>query len=184
MKRNSPLLFLFILGLGIGVSLHPFLPESWLSSTQGTSSIQVCFSPEGHCTHKIVAAIEKSKSSILVQAYSFTSFDIATALIKAFKRGVAVQILMDKSRLKEKHSQLSFLAQSGIPVFIDSPAGISHNKVMIIDQAYVLTGSFNFTKAAELRNTENLLLIEDEGLAHLYKENWLKRAGKSRQYLL
>lgn len=153
MKLNSPPLFLFILGLGIGIGLHPFLSESWLSSTQGTSSIQVCFSPEEHYTHKIVAAIEKSKSSILVQAYSFTSSEIADALVRTFEKGVNIQVLMDKSQLKEKNSQLSFLAQSGIPVFIDSPAGIAHNKVLIIDQAYVLTGSFNFTKAAELRNT-------------------------------
>ncbi len=182
-KFVSPHLFIFILGLGLGVSLHPFLSDSRLTSTHEKAVIQACFTPGGRCTHKIVSAIDKAQSPIFVQAYSFTSVDIANALIKAFKRGVDVQILLDKSQLKEKHSQLSSLAQSGIPVFIDSPKGIAHNKVMIIDQTYVLTGSFNFTKAAELRNTENILFIEDPSLAHLYEENWIKRALKSRRYL-
>ena len=66
------------------------------------------------------------------------------------------------------------LSAGGIPVFIDSShrPGIAHNKVMVIDQAVVITGSFNFTKAAETRNAENLLIIRDPALAAAYGRNF------------
>ena len=59
---------------------------------------------------------------------------------------------------------------------------IAHNKVMVVDGATVVTGSFNFTKAAEERNAENLLVIKDKGLARLYMENWELHKGHSEEY--
>lgn len=64
-----------------------------------------------------------AKSSILVMAYSFTSPQIAEALTQVHMRGIEVKILIDRSRLKEKYSQIPSLVQKGIPVFVDSPAG-------------------------------------------------------------
>jgi phosphatidylserine/phosphatidylglycerophosphate/cardiolipin synthase-like enzyme len=55
---------------------------------------------------------------------------------------------------------------------IDSAHAIAHNKVMILDGKTVITGSFNFTKAAEEKNAENLLTIKDKDLAGKYIENW------------
>jgi len=48
---------------------------------------QVYFSPHSGCTDAIVKEIGKAKSEILVQAYSFTSKEIAKALVDAHKRG-------------------------------------------------------------------------------------------------
>ena len=57
--------------------------------------------------------------------------------------------------------------------------GIAHNKVMIIDNQKVITGSFNFTTAADTKNAENVLLIEDAQLAEQYLINWHKRYKRS-----
>jgi len=65
-----------------------------------------------------------------------------------------------------------------IPTFIDSKHAIAHNKIMIIDKATVITGSFNFTKSAEERNAENLLVIKSKDLAKLYLDNW----GEHREH--
>jgi hypothetical protein len=65
---------------------------------------------------------------------------------------------------------------------IDDKHAIAHNKVMVIDGRTVLTGSFNFTKAAEEKNAENLLVIEDAALAKRYADNWADHAGHSRAY--
>lgn len=59
---------------------------------------------------------------------------------------------------------------------------IAHNKVMVIDGQTVVTGSFNFTKAAEENNAENLLIIRDLGLAKLYMENWERHRGHSDEF--
>ena len=55
-----------------------------------------------------------------------------------------------------------------------------HNKVMIVDDATVVTGSFNYTWSAEHKNAENLLVIHDPALAAEYTQNWNTRAARSR----
>jgi phosphatidylserine/phosphatidylglycerophosphate/cardiolipin synthase-like enzyme len=140
--------------------------------TLNNTSIQVFFSPKGGCTEAIVSAIDHAKTEILVQAYSFTSAPIAKGLIAAHKKGVKVQAILDKSQRSEKYTSSTFLTNAGIPTYIDDKHAIAHNKIMIIDRETVITGSFNFTKAAEEKNAENLLIIKDKGLAKVYIENW------------
>lgn len=118
---------------------------------------------------------------VLVQAYSFTSAPIAKALVDAHKRGVDVRVILDKSQRTAKYSSADFIAHAGIPTFIDAKHAIAHNKVMIIDEV-VITGSFNFTKAAEERNAENLLVIRDKTIAEKYTRNWEIHAEHSEKY--
>lgn len=149
-------------------------PAPSASSTQSFTpeAVTVCFTPGGNCTEQIVKALGDAKSSILVQAYGFTSAHIAKALLEAHKRGVQVQVILDKSQRTEKYSSADFLANQGVPTRIDASHAISHNKVMIIDGEMVITGSFNFTKAAQEKNAENLLIIRDPALAAQYTQNW------------
>jgi phosphatidylserine/phosphatidylglycerophosphate/cardiolipin synthase-like enzyme len=81
---------------------------------------------------------------------------IAKALLDAHKRGVQVQVILDKSQRTEKYSSADFLANQGVPTLIDANHAIAHNKVIVIDGEIVLTGSFNFTKAAQEKNAENV----------------------------
>ena len=53
---------------------------------------------------------------------------------------------------------------------------------MVIDDETVLTGSFNFTKAAEEHNAENLLVIQDRALAEKYASNWGRHVEHSEPY--
>jgi len=146
------------------------------------SGWDVYFSPKGGCTEAVVAALDKARTRVLVQAYSFTSAPIAKALVDAARRGVKVEVLLDKSQRTEKYSSADFIIHEGIPTKIDAAHAIAHNKVMVIDGATVLTGSFNFTKAAEEHNAENLLVIQDPALAEKYAANWNVHAGHSEAY--
>ena len=118
----------------------------------------------------------------MVQAYSFTSTPIAKALLEAHKRGVKVEVLLDKSQRTAHYSSATFLANSRIPTFIDDAHSIAHNKIMIIDGKIVITGSFNFTKAAESKNAENLLILQSPELAQIYTENWNRHREHSEPY--
>ena len=158
MKRMTALLASFTLTLCIFPPL-PALPQ------EKPPTIEVYFSPHGGCTDAIIKELNKAKSSVLVQADSFTSAPIAKALLNAHKRGVKVEVLLDKSQRIQKYSSATFLSNQGIPTKIDAQHAIAHNKVMIIDGETVITGSFNFTKAAEENNAENLLVIKDRKLA-------------------
>jgi phosphatidylserine/phosphatidylglycerophosphate/cardiolipin synthase-like enzyme len=46
----------------------------------------------------------------------------------------------------------------------------------------VITGSFNFTKAAEEKNAENLLIIKSRELAGIYIGDWKKHLENSERY--
>lgn len=143
---------------------------------------KVLFSPDGGSTEAIITEIQNAKSEILVQAYSFTSAPIAKALLDAYKRGVKVQAILDKRQRTTNYSSATLLANSRIPTFIDDAHAIAHNKVMIIDERTVITGSFNFTKAAEQKNAENLLIIQSKEMAKIYKDNWKAHREHSKEY--
>lgn len=173
-------------GLSIIAALMALLLWSGLSQAKeiilNNAPVQVYFSPHGGCTQAIVREINQAKREILVQAYSFTSKPIAKALVEARKRGVKTEIILDKSQRREKYSAADFTAHMGIPTYIDAAHAIAHNKIMIIDREIVITGSFNFTRAAEERNAENLLIIRSKDLAGEYLKNWEQHREHSEIY--
>lgn len=191
---NNPLSYWIIASLFVGAMLgyeYGKNPDSVLFKDLGIrqdttrvgdllpKNVELCFTPPSGCSEVIEREISKAVSSIYVQAYGMTSPTIADALIKAHERGVKVRILLDKSNLKDKWSKRSVLVDSGVDVGIDEVSGIAHNKVMIIDEETVITGSYNFTRAAENRNTENVIIINDKLVANEYLQNWLKRKSEN-----
>ena len=147
------------------------------------TNLSVHFSPKGGCTDALVHEIDAAAESLHVQAYSFTSAALAQAVIRAEKRGVAVVLILDKSQRGERYSSLTFFSNEHLPVHVDSVHAIAHNKVMLIDGKTVCTGSFNFTKAAENENAENLLVIHDAAkLCAQYEENFQKHLEHSPLY--
>lgn len=130
----------------------------------------------------MVKEISAAKTEILVQAYSVTSAPIAKALVDAHKSGVKLEAILDKSQRSEKYGSATFLPNSRIPTFIDPQHAIAHNKIMIIDKQTVITGSFNFTKAAEEKNADNLLIIKSKELAGINIENWQRHREHSEPY--
>jgi phosphatidylserine/phosphatidylglycerophosphate/cardiolipin synthase-like enzyme len=153
------------------------------SATTRPSAVTVCFTPGENCTDTIVNTLGGAKRTVLVQAYSFTSAPLAKALLDAHKRGVQVQVILDKSQRNEKYSSADFLANQGVPTMIDANHAIAHSKVIVIDGELVITGSFNFTKAAQEKNAENLLIIRDQGLAAQYTQNWETHRQHSQPYV-
>jgi phosphatidylserine/phosphatidylglycerophosphate/cardiolipin synthase-like enzyme len=152
-----------------------------LPASAGT--LTPCFTPGGKCTDLIVHEIDSAKSELLVQAYSFTSLAIVEAIARAKSRGVDVGVILDRSNETGRYSGATYLENHGIEPLIDNTVTIAHNKVLVIDGTKVVTGSFNFTKAAQERNAENVLVIEgDPKIAEAYRKNWKRRAGVSRNY--
>jgi phosphatidylserine/phosphatidylglycerophosphate/cardiolipin synthase-like enzyme len=149
-----------------------------------TGTTEVFFSPNGGVTDAIVREIGKARQEILVQAYSFTSKPIVKALLDAKKRSISIIAVLDKSQRTERYTAATFLANAGIPVYIDDKHAIAHNKIIIIDRSTLITGSFNFTKAAEEKNAENLLVIKgNQKLVDQYLRNFEEHKGHSEPYV-
>jgi phosphatidylserine/phosphatidylglycerophosphate/cardiolipin synthase-like enzyme len=132
----------------------------------------VYFTPPANSVVAIVHAIDRSEQEVLVQAYGFTHNAIAQALVRAHQRGVKVRVLMDQKTQKSNSFVIDVLQAADIAVRQDGKHAIAHNKVMVIDQEVVITGSFNFTNSAATRNAENFLILKSSDLATQYRLQW------------
>lgn len=143
----------------------------------------VYFSPRGGCTAAIVREIAAAKQSVRMQAYSFTSAPIAIALSEARKRGVSVVVIVDSRASVGLGSMARTAATNGVTVLIDGAHAIAHNKVLIVDGSTLITGSFNWTAAAEEHNAENMIIVRDAPTAAAYTANWTQHAAHSRVFV-
>ena len=137
----------------------------------------------------IAADIDAAQSSFRVQAYRLTSRPILAALSAAKRRGVDVAAILDKTQDRQgeergRYSSAVYLARAGVPVWIDTAPAIAHSKIIVIDGKRVITGSFNFTKAADTRNAENVLVVDSPTVAGWYAANWEERRAASRVFVL
>ncbi|MBP6012270.1 MAG: phospholipase D family protein [Alphaproteobacteria bacterium] len=145
--------------------------------------LSTCFTPGENCMSKIVKAIDGAKSEILVQAYSFSAKPLINALGRAHARGVKVRVILDKADERERDRAGSRLIAQRILPHVDTGVASAHNKVIVVDRDTVITGSFNFTDAAQKKNAENVLLIKGHpDVAAAYAKNWERRMAASRPY--
>lgn len=172
---------ILMLGVSIGVAYEEMVGiGTWHSHHPKTDKINICFTPPSGCGNLIAIELAKAQQSIHMQAYGLTSQGILHQLYEAKKRGVEVHILLDGGNLSDNNSIYKQLKNNKIEVFFDKMSGIAHNKVIIIDKEKVITGSFNFTSAADYRNAENVLLIEDKWVAQKYLDNWESRKNVAK----
>jgi phosphatidylserine/phosphatidylglycerophosphate/cardiolipin synthase-like enzyme len=135
----------------------------------GTTRMQSCFSPDDGCSAQLLKVIQSAKQSISFLAYSFTSDDLAQALIERSKQGVKIEGVMERSQVESNGgSDYDRFRSAGLEVRLDGNPKQMHDKVMIIDDQIVVTGSFNYTYSAEHTNDENLLVIYNPQIAGLY----------------
>jgi phosphatidylserine/phosphatidylglycerophosphate/cardiolipin synthase-like enzyme len=150
--------------------------EGLTLAARGT--IQVAFTPGDDAAGLIIESIRNARSQVWVQAYSFTHDGIAKALADAKRRGLDVQLIADPLQMERvASSKVAWLAEQGVPVWLDAEHAAAHNKVVLIDlgtpDAAIITGSFNFSHAAQHRNAENVLILRgNPTLAEAYGANW------------
>lgn len=146
-------------------------------------TLEPCFTPGADCVGVIVAAIDGARSEILVQSNNLTAKPLIRALGRAHLRGVKVRVILDKADERRHDRAGAWLIAERILPQVDTGVASAHNKIMIIDRDVVVTGSFNFTAAAQKNNAENVLLIKGHSdVAAAYAKNWEKRLAASRPY--
>jgi len=133
--------------------------------------IGALFSPEDSCGLAIQKYISEAQDYVFVAMYYFTLRRLAQELVNAHKRGVKVRVFLDSKQRVEKYAKGRFLEQKGIEVKYrgDDTSGYMHSKFCVIDDRIVITGSFNWTVSADLKNDENLVIIESTDVAKSYR---------------
>ena len=143
------------------------------------NNVQVYFSPQDNAVKTcIIPAIKNAKKDIYISAFIITEKQIAQELINAKKRGVEIKIMIDALNAFNEYSVHNELRKAGIEVKTENYAGKMHSKSIIVDDNQIIIGSMNFSKAGNLKNDENLLIISNSGAAKFYKDFFLNQWNK------
>jgi phosphatidylserine/phosphatidylglycerophosphate/cardiolipin synthase-like enzyme len=152
--------------------------------------IAAYFSPKDHLAEQLISLIDQETRSIYVAIYTLSHRGIAEALIRAKKRGVEVEVIVDAFSVKARFP-LNRMAKSGIPIFVYDPpfdaakrkkAPLMHNKFCVFGGKSIWTGSFNFTYEATTAHRENALYFEDVETAKRYIEQFRAIKYKGSRY--
>jgi phosphatidylserine/phosphatidylglycerophosphate/cardiolipin synthase-like enzyme len=148
----------------------------------GGRRVECYFSPTDRVTDFLVNTVKKARTSVYFCILTFTRDDLATAMINKVKEGRAVRGVMDNRT--DQGSEYDNLLANGVDVLLKKNlSGLLHHKYMVADgddkdvlvNPVVITGSHNWSTAAEILNNENTIAIYDAGIARLYLQEWFKR---------
>ena len=137
------------------------------------SPIQVVFTSEDHAIEEaIIPVVNSATRSIRFLAFSYTDFPLAEAMIKRAQAGANVAGVFEKVGSDTDAAELKTLFCAQIPVRQDGNGGFMHNKVIVVDERFVITGSLNFSTNAEESNDENVIIIDNADIAKLYLQDF------------
>jgi phosphatidylserine/phosphatidylglycerophosphate/cardiolipin synthase-like enzyme len=148
------------------------------------AAINVYFSPKGGTKEAVLNELKGAKRSIKFMTFSLTDNDIQKVLIDKVDSGKEVEGIFDGCMISQYSLYYSLLTNK-IPVLIDGNQALLHDKIFIIDNNTVITGSYNFSNNAELNNNENTLVIRSSQIAKFYNAEFerLKRASINNKNL-
>ncbi len=140
------------------------------SATVAGSPVEVAFAPTDGVEARMIAALNSADSSIRVAMFTFTSAPLAQALIAAYARGVAVEVLLDGTADGSQFSQRDPLCAAGVTVRVENWAPKLHDKYAVIDAGtasdpQIITGSTNWSGNAVSANDENMLIVHSADAA-------------------
>jgi len=139
------------------------------------------FSSQDNLQFEIVSAIDHCQTSLEVAVFEFSSRPLAQALERAAKRGVLVRLLLEATAGRTS-LKTDFSPNLEIRYLGGRRGGVMHHKFAILDNKRLVTGSFNWTKAGQYANHENVLLEDDGGAVSAYSRQFedLWRQGLRR----
>jgi len=136
--------------------------------------VQVLFSSEDHALASLIALVGDAKTNIRFLAFSFTDYPLAQAMIDRAKAGVNVQGVFETFGSTSPSAELKTFWCAGLPVRQDGNDGFLHDKVIIIDDSIIVTGSLNFSSNADESNEENVVILDNSEMASLYVQEYEK----------
>ena len=136
--------------------------------------IQVLFSAEDHAVSNLIALVNDAKTNIHFLAFSFTDYPLAKAMIDRAVAGVDVHGVYETFGSNGVGAELKTFWCAHIPVRQDGNGSFLHDKIIIIDDSIVVTGSLNFSSNADDDNEENVVILDNPEIAALYLQEFDK----------
>lgn len=143
--------------------------------------VAVYFDPSDNTTLQIGKRLQEAKSSINVAMLTFTRNDLAQILINKKNAGEKVRVILDNNT--DTGTDFFYLKNNGVDILLKGNAvtGLLHHKYAVIDgddislDQTVITGSHNYSSAAENYNNENTIIINSNRIANLYLQEFKAR---------
>ena len=136
--------------------------------------LQVLFSAEDHTVNNLIALVNDAKVNIRFLAFSFTDYPLAQAMIDRARAGVDVKGVYETFGSSSTGSELKTFLCAGIPARQDGNSSFLHDKIIIIDNSIVVTGSLNYSSNADDSNEENVVILDNAEIAALYLQEFEK----------
>ncbi|MEE8121812.1 MAG: phospholipase D-like domain-containing protein [Anaerolineales bacterium] len=130
--------------------------------------VEVYFSPDDHVLQRLLSLIAAAEESIEFLAFTFTSDPLAEVLIARGADGVRVRGVMERGQVNNSGGEFGNLVLAGLDLRLDANRNKMHHKVILIDGEIVVTGSYNFSRNAEEKNDENILILHSDEIAQKY----------------
>ncbi len=130
---------------------------------------------------RLVELIDGANESIEMAIFSFTLDSVGDALIRAKQRGIKVTVMIESRQRNVKGSEYGRLKEAGIDILIDNNKAMMHHKFVIIDGKIVWTGSYNFSRNANNRNDENIVVLRDPEVVKRFQEEFSSIMGDTLQ---
>lgn len=135
--------------------------------------VDTYFSPDDHVLTALYNLLSESQASIYFLAFSFTSNELGAIVREKAEAGLDVKGVMDEEQIKSNQgTEFDPFRQAGLDVLIDGIDGQMHHKIFIVDGKIVALGSYNFSRAAEERNDENVVVVYDERIAEFFMQEF------------
>ena len=166
----------FVGGLVIA-SLFLGLVVGAQEQTPSLCSVRAFFvSPDvdGTIESVLIRFLGGAERSVLISMYSFTDDDLGTAVIRAHQRGVDIRIILEGQNANSTGSEAEKLYRENILIRVDTASGYFHHKFAVIDGETVITGSYNWSNAADDRNFENIVVIQCPEIASVFAREFAR----------
>lgn len=139
-----------------------FLFSTLYSNENILNQNQTFFLPQqgNEAKDKIIELISSSKENIKISMYNFSYKKFAKELVDASKKGLKVEVILDKEKIKEDDDIYKYFKNNGVNVII--PKKKLHTKIALFDNKILLIGSLNWTKESFEENYEILLILDDK----------------------
>ena len=136
----------------------------------GTRTIEneAWFSPGADPLRALVRELRRVRKTADVCVFTITDDRISDGLVGIARRGVRVRVVTDGAKAGDRGSDVDRLLEAGIALAVDDSDAHMHHKYAVFDGMRLLTGSFNWTRAATHENSENLLLTTEPTLVRAY----------------
>jgi phosphatidylserine/phosphatidylglycerophosphate/cardiolipin synthase-like enzyme len=150
-----------------GGTKPPGVPSPLL--TIAGARVENYFSPEDRPGAHVIRWVNTARQRIHFLAFSFTHDGIGDAMLERARSGVQVAGVFETTGSDTRFSEYGRFKTAGLDVLLDGNPRNMHHKVIIIDDRITVFGSYNFSANADRDNDENLLIVDDPGLAAAFE---------------